>query len=668
MKEEIMKTTVKSVLFPSLLSFVVLVSILNVYEALNIFTAAGVFVMNFALFAFYEKLRLVNRNWLSALSVIILFIIAIIIAVQLARAAGRENLVHLIDWFFKAGDYDLHFPLFTAALMSFFTPFMSSTVFYFSNVRYNPFYLMLTCMTTFAIYAKTLTDVPFIFPALIIAVFLFLAVERRWYRERAESALGYRRFLLTGLCFVAGSAYIAGLFPPAETTPYRRLFDEFLAQGRFSDPIGFANIIDANWSGGAGGSNMNRDQVLFTVDVGGGANPQYLRRQIFDEFTGERWQHTNDWSHRSHTSRMELLPSLANQNFDTAGNFATITVRTGTPISIIPTLPNTDGIAHIGSAPIVVSIRDEFFFLDEPMSRRGISYGVRFRDEPARVNFTYIDSFDYRKYVASALELPAYSGQERVRELAAKLTDGIDCLFEQGRTIERHFYNGEFVYDLNFTPSSKCVYTFLFETQRGTCSDFATAMTVLAREAGIPARYVEGYVLEERDEQGRFVVRAEHGHAFPELFIDGHWHIFEPTIPGAGERNSWSYSGVLIILGSIGGAAVFALLFLIYALPRIRERRFRNRARGAPPDARVRLIYERIYTAFMKEQNLKTRTLSSRDVDEFAQTKYGVGLRNLTENYDRAVYGKAEIADGDYYETYVAFYESVKLKSKRRRS
>jgi hypothetical protein len=669
---ETVKTTVKSVLFPVLLSLVVLISILNVYDAVGVGSVLAVFAANFALFVMYEKMRLFNKNWFSTLVIIVLFIVAIIAATQFVRGAGRENLPHLIDWFFKAGDTELYFPMFTAALLSFFTPFISSTVFYFTNVRYNPFYLMLTCMTTFAIYAKTLTDVPFIFPALIVASFLFIAVERRWYRGKAETALSYRKFVVTGLCFVVLSSYIAGLFPPAESTPYRRYFDEFLAQGRFSEPLGFANIIDANWSGGAGGSRANLEQIIFLADSN--HEPRYLRRQVFDEWTGDRWRHSSDEANRRHTLRSEPLVNLTNYEADSDSEIdlkmSTIFITTTSAINFIPSFPNTYGIAYFNATPpIEATIRGEFRFNDdnEATSRRGTHYLLAHSDTPAGVSFTGITSTEYAAYVRSTLDLPNYYGRERVQALAYELTRDYDCTFERALAIKNHFYNGEFIYDLDFVPRSKCVYTFLFETQRGTCSDFATAMTIIAREAGIPTRYTEGYVLEERNSDGMFVVRLEHGHAFPEVFIEGTgWVIFEPTVPGGG-GSGLAYTNVLFILASIGLFGIATVLFLLFALPKIREHRFRNQARNAPSDTKVRLIYERIYSSFMKSRNLQERTLSSRDIDRFANAEYGVRLNEITENYDRVVYGGVPATDGNFYETYCNFCDKVKLVTKQKR-
>jgi hypothetical protein len=196
-------------------------------------------------------------------------------------------------------------------------------------------------------------------------------------------------------------------------------------------------------------------------------------------------------------------------------------------------------------------------------------------------------------------------------------------------------------------------------------------MTILAREAGIPTRYVEGFVVNERalsapghSELGEhYVVRVEHAHAFPEVWIEGQgWVIFEPTIADTGEGEG-GYSTILMILVGIGGAGVLTGTFLLIAMPQIREIMFRRRARKSTRETQVQLLYERIYTAFMRTERLSARTLSSRDLDGLAEKKYGLQIRELTASYDRVVYGNLPAASSDspdFYEIYVKFCEAVK--------
>ena len=61
---------------------------------------------------------------------------------------------------------------------------------------------------------------------------------------------------------------------------------------------------------------------------------------------------------------------------------------------------------------------------------------------------------------------------------------------------------------------------FLLDTREGYCIYFASAMTVLCRMTGLPARYVEGY-LAEPDAGGEALVTGRDAHAWTELFFRG---------------------------------------------------------------------------------------------------------------------------------------------------
>ena len=72
----------------------------------------------------------------------------------------------------------------------------------------------------------------------------------------------------------------------------------------------------------------------------------------------------------------------------------------------------------------------------------------------------------------------------------------------------------------------------LFESQRGYCNGYASAMVVMARSVGIPARLASGYAEGEYDaERGVFRVRENNAHSWPEIYFPGHgWVEFEPTV------------------------------------------------------------------------------------------------------------------------------------------
>jgi len=581
-------------------------------------------------------------------------------------------------------------------------------------VRYNSVYLMLTCMVTFALYAKTFTAIPFIFPSLIIALFLFISIENRWYRAGAEKALGFSRYLAAGGCFVVAAAYIAGLFPPAENTPYRDKFDEFIT-GQSLALVNLAGTqLDDMVSSTKPDDSDSGEMLLYRVKADQSLKSPYLRRQVFDRWTGEQWEYLNEdaedyyandfnekytnyspaseW--RKFFENLENVPdelSFWTEAPEPSMNHLDLTPATNARMLFLPAPENAvtirSGENNEKVAGLAKSVREDYFFDNIPKNRT--VYRFDFYDDSPDGAFLskltpeitaimkdagyefYMNRLYgniYGDYTETCLALGDYPKNGEVRELALSLTEGLPSDYEKAKALERYFFNGEFRYSMSFNPKSKAVDYFLFDSKTGTCSDFAAAMTVMAREAGLPARYVEGYVLRERDPStGEYLVKTKHAHAFTEVFIDGWgWTRFDPTIPAA-EEKKLGYFAVLAVL--ISGAALITggVLFFVFVLPKIKEARFRKKARGLAAENQVRAFYDRIYGVFMKKLGLRQRLLSSRDLDRLALAEYGVSLADLTENYDRAVFGGLPPDGGDYYGIYERFGEAVREREKKKR-
>ena len=89
-----------------------------------------------------------------------------------------------------------------------------------------------------------------------------------------------------------------------------------------------------------------------------------------------------------------------------------------------------------------------------------------------------------------------------------------------------------------------------YQTRRGYCVQFATAMIMMARAQGIPARMAIGYLPGQPSENNQYVVRNSDAHAWPELYFQGSgWLRFEPT-PGARSGTPPPYA----VLGADSGS------------------------------------------------------------------------------------------------------------------
>ena len=119
----------------------------------------------------------------------------------------------------------------------------------------------------------------------------------------------------------------------------------------------------------------------------------------------------------------------------------------------------------------------------------------------------------------------------RVSELARAVTAEADSPAERALALERYLRGLPYTYTIPpLPPQGDAVDFFLFETRTGYCSYYASAMAVMARSLGIPARVATGYFTGAYDPATRsYTVYENEAHAWPELYLDGRWTAFEPT-------------------------------------------------------------------------------------------------------------------------------------------
>ncbi|MBT2572572.1 transglutaminase domain-containing protein [Bacillus sp. ISL-51] len=128
---------------------------------------------------------------------------------------------------------------------------------------------------------------------------------------------------------------------------------------------------------------------------------------------------------------------------------------------------------------------------------------------------------------------------ERVGKLAEKLTRDHHNMFDKAKAIEDYLGSSAFSYQTQDVAVPKqdqdYVDQFLFETKRGYCDNFSSAMAVLLRSSGIPARWVKGYTSGEYkaagDQNGSiYEVTNNNAHSWVEVYFpDQGWVTFEPT-------------------------------------------------------------------------------------------------------------------------------------------
>jgi hypothetical protein len=124
----------------------------------------------------------------------------------------------------------------------------------------------------------------------------------------------------------------------------------------------------------------------------------------------------------------------------------------------------------------------------------------------------------------------------RVAQLAKSWVGDADDPLVQSRLVEQRLRR-DYRYDLE-SPSGAAqnpMEDFLFNSRRGHCEYYATAMAILLRTLGIPTRNVTGFGAATFNRFGWFyVVRQSDAHSWVEAWVDGMgWSRFDPTPPQA---------------------------------------------------------------------------------------------------------------------------------------
>ena len=140
---------------------------------------------------------------------------------------------------------------------------------------------------------------------------------------------------------------------------------------------------------------------------------------------------------------------------------------------------------------------------------------------------------DYPAWVtAHYLQVPPEITPETL-ELAERLTVAYDTVYDKTTAVQDYLrrtirYNDQ----INAPPRDvEPIHYTLFVSREAYCTYYASAMAVMLRSQGIPARVVNGYVQGDYDPESRsYRVRASNAHTWVEVYFPGYgWIQFEPT-------------------------------------------------------------------------------------------------------------------------------------------
>lgn len=266
---------------------------------------------------------------------------------------------------------------------------------------------------------------------------------------------------------------------------------------------------------------------------------------------------------------------------------------------------------------------------------------------------------------------------DKIKDLADEICKDCESDYQKAKAIEQYFTNEGFEYDLEYIPEDESVSYFLFESKRGICIDFASAMGVMMIMEGVPVRYVEGFVAFERDpeDSSRIVVRDSHAHAFIEAFIPYvGWMTFDPTVEGymreGAVAEEESDSGMLtVILAYLGRillvmGVIFVLIFIIL-FDRIWEILFRVSMRFYQPDKKLTRLYNHIFKLLEYEDKTDLEPYTARLLNDYLRQKTGSSLPAVTDLFEQHRFGGREVSEEQFnaaYEAYKALYPKIRKK------
>jgi transglutaminase-like putative cysteine protease len=274
------------------------------------------------------------------------------------------------------------------------------------------------------------------------------------------------------------------------------------------------------------------DDIVFRVRAD---QPALWRAQAFDDFDGTTWTVSDPaWV------PLELSPDAGSFRVDPArGDLPGL--RRNTIVQTFYLDGQQPNVLFAAARPVTVYFPSGGLQDNEQGTIRapilldpGIVYSVESSlpiDDPAALRMMpRADRSD--PLIGPFLQLPDEL-PHRDRALARRITSGAATQHDAVQDVQEWLRTNT-RYDLTVPREPDgvdAVDWFLFRTRRGFCEHIASAMIVLLRAAGIPARIVTGYAPGDRNPfTGYFEVRQSDAHAWVEVWYpDVGWVPYDPT-------------------------------------------------------------------------------------------------------------------------------------------
>jgi hypothetical protein len=240
-----------------------------------------------------------------------------------------------------------------------------------------------------------------------------------------------------------------------------------------------------------------------------------LKVRTFDRFDGLRWNQSRRVFEKTHRPGQPLTLNKNAPAGATPLNYH-LTLHQALPASVpvagIPesvTLPSPIAAIDIFGQPVLPAP------LQPGLSYRGVSQlawsqqrPVSFGPEPDTEDTTLPPKFD-----------------RRITLKALQLTRGLKTARQQADALEHHLRQ----FAEQPTTERRSVAQFLLEDQAGTSAQAATAMVMMLRSIGIPARLITGFTVKTYNPfLGHLEISSADAHAWVDVWADEQWLAYEP--------------------------------------------------------------------------------------------------------------------------------------------
>lgn len=395
----------------------------------------------------------------------------------------------------------------------------------------------------------------FFFVAYFLCALLWLV---KWQEEAPSLRSSIRPAGLAGLAAVClACAAVMFVFMPRFYSPRMQQLLAYSGLGRFRTGLhsleGMTGEVELGYFGPLGANTARALRTTFTDSGGRLLRPKkvLIRAAGFDRFDGRRWS-------RSRQEFLYRLPQGVLDSREGHVRFRTFDGRVlltgdsrGAPEVWEEFFVYPMAGAFIFSRGGIVALETESrsVYIDwtdtaymPSMYAEGVAYRVAALDGPG-VFYRNIESYD-RILEEKYLQLPP--SDARLGGLAERLTAGSADPLAKAEALAS-FLRAGYAYSSEPEHGRQTVEEFLFRSRAGNCEYFATALCLLLRSAGVPARLAIGFLCEDWNEVGQFYdVRQRDAHAWAEAFVpEKGWVTFDPTPPAEAGGGGAGFLGAL---------------------------------------------------------------------------------------------------------------------------